>query len=511
MSEMWKVAFTAPIPTVATVAAGVVLCLDTDGNTYVVCTGTAVNAALPRAITVASGTASAGVAVVASGHVRASVTGLSTGTAGPIVVSSTGTLLRYSGIITNNTVIVGWCDAAGNAIMSFKDNNVAGGDTLTAATMANGANTNFALNANDSILYITGPTGSFSLTGLTGGYDGRSILLMNGTAQTMTLTNDATSTAANRLYCYGHADSSIAAYESVQFVYSLTLTRWVQITGMSASEIVPTNLTVGGTLSVAGATTLSSTLSLGGTVTFVQGLAATTITQAQQANAAAPSNFNITPQAPGASASNATNGTAGSMVVNMAAGVNSGKSGWFTVQNNSVTLGRIGSFDGTSTTFGVLHLHSQTPSSSNYTLACSNDSSGTILNATGSINLAINNTNYFNVSAGSVSLTAALNSFQGNINAGYFTQAMADAPQTINAANSQKNIIIATGANSGVRALTISTAPNAGVIKFIRNNCTVFGITVQFSTGSATGTILPGTSAIVIADGTNAVVLMTGT
>lgn len=88
---------------------------------------------------------------------------------------------------------------------------------------------------------------------------------------------------------------------------------------------------------------------------------------------------------------------------------------------------------------------------------------------------------------------------------GGFTQAMADTNQTINAANSANNVLITTGANTAVRAVTSSRAPTLGAVVFVQNNCTTNGITFQFATGSATATIPPGTSATVYGDGTNAV------
>lgn len=97
------------------------------------------------------------------------------------------------------------------------------------------------------------------------------------------------------------------------------------------------------------------------------------------------------------------------------------------------------------------------------------------------------------------------------LNLGYFTQDMADAPQTISSVNSKANIYIITGTNSAIRALTLTRPPASGAIIFVRNNCTTFGITVQFVTGSSTGTILPGTSAVITGDGTDAILLMTGT
>jgi hypothetical protein len=56
------------------------------------------------------------------------------------------------------------------------------------------------------------------------------------------------------------------------------------------------------------------------------------LTQARAANASAPQNLTLTPQAPGAAATNATNGTPGSVVVQLSAPVNSGADPFFEVQ-----------------------------------------------------------------------------------------------------------------------------------------------------------------------------------
>lgn len=92
---------------------------------------------------------------------------------------------------------------------------------------------------------------------------------------------------------------------------------------------------------------------------------------------------------------------------------------------------------------------------------------------------------------------------------GFFVQAMADAPQTISATNSLNNTIQTTGANTAVRALTINIAPTAGLRKYIKNSCTGSGITVQFSSGTATATIAAGACGYVVASGGNALWLGT--
>jgi hypothetical protein len=94
---------------------------------------------------------------------------------------------------------------------------------------------------------------------------------------------------------------------------------------------------------------------------------------------------------------------------------------------------------------------------------------------------------------------------------GFFTQAMADSPQTIPPLNAIGDCFVTTGINSAVRQLTVDRTPAKGTKIIIRNNCTVFGITVAFVTGAPTATIPPGTSALVVGDGTNAFILMSGT
>lgn len=136
-------------------------------------------------------------------------------------------------------------------------------------------------------------------------------------------------------------------------------------------------------------------------------------------------------------------------------------------------------------------------------LATSNDAAYLAVSAT-SISGVLGSVTRFNVSTTEFGLSTSLVG-------GFHTQAMADAPQTISAANSVKTCIRTTGANTLVRALTISTAPTEGVLKLVRNDCTGSGITVQFSSGAATGTILPGTSAWVAGNGTNAFIMMLGT
>jgi len=95
-------------------------------------------------------------------------------------------------------------------------------------TCANGANTDKTL-ADGTNFYITGPTGIFTISGLTGGVDGRVIRLYNSVAFAMTITNDATSTAANRFLTLTGADITTTTQGAFTFVYSSTASRWIQV------------------------------------------------------------------------------------------------------------------------------------------------------------------------------------------------------------------------------------------------------------------------------------------
>ena len=95
-------------------------------------------------------------------------------------------------------------------------------------TCVNGANTDLTLPAGTNF-YITGPTGVFTISGLTGGADGRMIRLYNSVAFALTLTNDATSTAANRILTLTGADITTTTQGAVTLVYSSTAGRWINM------------------------------------------------------------------------------------------------------------------------------------------------------------------------------------------------------------------------------------------------------------------------------------------
>lgn len=98
--------------------------------------------------------------------------------------------------------------------------------TEAALTLANGVNSDVAL-PEGSFITITGPTGGFSVTGFASPVNGREITLYNSTSQNMTITNDATSTAANRILTLTGADVALTGTSLARFVYSAVSSRWI--------------------------------------------------------------------------------------------------------------------------------------------------------------------------------------------------------------------------------------------------------------------------------------------
>jgi hypothetical protein len=97
-------------------------------------------------------------------------------------------------------------------------------------TLANGANNNIAIGY-ATYVRIAGPSGSFSISGFSSGELGRFLVLRNTTAQQMTVTNDATSSAANRIYTNTGGDVVLtgAGGSVAVFMYDATATHWILI------------------------------------------------------------------------------------------------------------------------------------------------------------------------------------------------------------------------------------------------------------------------------------------
>lgn len=111
------------------------------------------------------------------------------------------------------------------------------GDLATRAAnlaVSNGTNSNLAIGAR-SFIRLTGPTSNFTTTGFANGFDGKRLVVVNTTAQQWTIVDDATSTAANRIYTGDGADVVLAAGADTtetgraEFIYDATFQRWMLI------------------------------------------------------------------------------------------------------------------------------------------------------------------------------------------------------------------------------------------------------------------------------------------
>jgi hypothetical protein len=103
----------------------------------------------------------------------------------------------------------------------------------TAINLANGANNNITLGTNPSSFYrITGPTAAFNISGIIpiSAADGQIITLENTTAQNFTIVHNATSTAANRIFCPGSTNLNLSGqYSTITLTYNASQTRWIII------------------------------------------------------------------------------------------------------------------------------------------------------------------------------------------------------------------------------------------------------------------------------------------
>ena len=126
--------------------------------------------------------------------------------------------------------------AQGSGVTCDDSANVSGIVTLThtgnliqtegALTLSNGANTDITL-PTGTFITITGPSGAFSVNGFASPTNGRRITLYNSTAQDMTITNNATSAAANQILTLTGADVALTGTSVAHFQYSAVSTRWI--------------------------------------------------------------------------------------------------------------------------------------------------------------------------------------------------------------------------------------------------------------------------------------------
>lgn len=93
-------------------------------------------------------------------------------------------------------------------------------------TLVNGANNNIVL-PTQNYLRVAGPTGAFSISGFTLGAQGRVLDIYVTVAQTLTITNDAISTAENRILTLTGADVSLTGPCFVTLIYDANALRWI--------------------------------------------------------------------------------------------------------------------------------------------------------------------------------------------------------------------------------------------------------------------------------------------
>lgn len=131
-------------------------------------------------------------------------------------------------------------DAVGGILTDTNDVNLSyddAGNTISAAftttgqtqvTLANGANANVNIGT-ALVVNVVGPTGSFSISGFTGGYAGRQLFVHNTTTNNMTASNeDAGSIAANRITTMGGA-AVTSGIGLMHFVYCGVSQRWLLV------------------------------------------------------------------------------------------------------------------------------------------------------------------------------------------------------------------------------------------------------------------------------------------
>jgi hypothetical protein len=93
--------------------------------------------------------------------------------------------------------------------------------------LVNGVNDNIPL-PTSSVVYITGPTGGFTIAGFAGGFEGAHLKVINLTTFAMTVGHEAaTSTAANRISTMTTADRAGAGNGYAEFIYDSTTSRWI--------------------------------------------------------------------------------------------------------------------------------------------------------------------------------------------------------------------------------------------------------------------------------------------
>ena len=137
-------------------------------------------------------------------------------------------MMRLQGTGLNNDVRVGINteSAPPNTTLDVNGDVAIRMGAYTAVT----GNNNDIVIGNRSFIRITGPTGTFNITGIAGGYDGKMVILYSAATGQMRITDDDTnSTAANRIYTLtgGTISTRATGGAAVTLIYDASSQRWI--------------------------------------------------------------------------------------------------------------------------------------------------------------------------------------------------------------------------------------------------------------------------------------------
>ena len=92
---------------------------------------------------------------------------------------------------------------------------------------AGGTNNNIAIGTS-SFVRLSGPTGAYSISGVSGGVNGKIVILYNSTSYDLFINHESgSSVAANRIWCSDNASKTIKSKGCASLIYSSTDNRWI--------------------------------------------------------------------------------------------------------------------------------------------------------------------------------------------------------------------------------------------------------------------------------------------
>lgn len=149
-------------------------------------------------------------------------------------VSVAGTI---TGTVTNSTfygtvgTLTGGSWSSGGSTNTTSTNSVNYGIRFprsTVSSLANGNNAGLSFGDFTYVKLTSGPTGAFAICGITGGTDGKLLVIVNRTGQAMTIANDSgvDATAANRIYTLTGGDIATTGDGAVTLIYDTADSRW---------------------------------------------------------------------------------------------------------------------------------------------------------------------------------------------------------------------------------------------------------------------------------------------